>query len=171
MTSLKNFSKGKFIPAIIFFSGLLFCHITGNRGVYPIDSFSHFDSGFRILNGEHPFKDYWIVSGFFIDYFQSLIFLLFGVSWQSYILNASLLNGFISTLVYYLFIKLGLGVKSSFFYSICFALLAYPSSGTPFVDHHSALLSLIALILLIKAMNTNKLHLWFFIPIFLFIAF
>ena len=66
MTSIKNFSKGKFIPVIIFFSGLLFCQITGNRGVYPIDSFSHFDSGFRILNGEHPFKDYWIVSGFFV---------------------------------------------------------------------------------------------------------
>ena len=171
MTSLKNFSKGKFIPAIIFFSGLLFCHITGNRGVYPIDSFSHFDSGFRILHGEHPFKDYWIVSGFFIDYFQSLIFLLFGASWQSYILNASLLNGFISTLVYYLFIKLGLGVKSSFFYSICFALLAYPSSGTPFVDHHSTFLSLISVIFLILAIKTKKLYFWFLIPFFLFLGF
>ena len=171
MTSLKNFSKGKFIPVIIFFSGLLFCHITGNRGVYPIDSFSHFDSGFRILNGEHPFKDYWIVSGFFIDYIQGLIFLLFGVSWQSYILNASLLNGFISTLVYYLFTKLGLGLKSSFFYSICFALLAYPSSGTPFVDHHSTFLSLISVIFLILAIKTKKSYFWFLIPFFLFLGF
>ena len=171
MTSLKNFSKGKFIPAIIFFSGLLFCHITGNRGVYPIDSFSHFDSGFRILNGEHPFKDYWIVSGFFVDYFQSLIFLFFGVSWQSYILNASILNGFISTLVYYLFTRLGLGLKSSFFYSICFALLAYPSSGTPFVDHHSTFLSLISVIFLILAIKTKKLYFWFLIPFFLFLSF
>ena len=103
MTSLKNFSKTKFIPAIVFISGLLFCHLTGNRGVHPIDSFSHFDSGFRILNGEHPFKDYWIVSGFFVDYFQSLIFLLLGTNWQTYILNASLLNGSVSLLVYYLF--------------------------------------------------------------------
>ena len=76
MTSIKNFSKGKFIPVIIFFSGLLFCHITGNRGVYPIDSFSHFDSGFRILNGEHPFKDYWIVSGFLLITFKVLFFIV-----------------------------------------------------------------------------------------------
>ena len=72
MTSLKNFSKAKFIPAIVFISGLLFCHFTGNRGVHPIDSFSHFDSGFRILNGEHPFKDYWIVSGFLLITFRVL---------------------------------------------------------------------------------------------------
>ena len=77
MTSLKNFSKAKFIPAIVFISGLLFCHLTGNRGVHPIDSFSHFDSGFRVLNGEHPFKDFWAISGPFIDYIQSLIFFLF----------------------------------------------------------------------------------------------
>ena len=171
MTSLKNFSYVKFIPAIVFISGLLFCHITGNRGVHPIDSFSHFDSGFRILNGEHPFKDYWIVSGFFVDYFQSLIFLLLGTNWQTYILNASLMNGFISTLVYYLFTKLGLGLKCSFFYSISFALLAYPSSGTPFVDHHSAFLSLISVIFLILAIKTKKSYFWFLIPFFLFLGF
>ena len=98
-------------------------------------------------------------------------FLLFGASWQSYILNASLLNGFISTLVYYLFAKLGLGLKYSFFYSICFALLAYPSSGTPFVDHHSALLSLISVIFLILAIKTKKSYFWFLIPFFLFLGF
>ena len=171
MTSLKNFSNTKFIPVIVFFAGLLFCHFTGNRGVHPIDSFSHFDSGFRILNGEHPFRDYWIVSGFFVDYFQSLIFLLLGTNWQTYILNASLMNGFLSALVYYLFAKLGLGLKSSFFYSICFALLAYPSSGTPFVDHHSAFLSLISVIFLILAIKTKKSYFWFLIPFFLFLGF
>ena len=76
--------------------GIFLCQYTGNRGVFPIDSFSHFDSGYRILNGEHPFRDYWIVSGFFIDYFQSIIFYFLGVNWQTYLLNASLLNGFIS---------------------------------------------------------------------------
>ena len=32
-----------------------------------------------ILLDEHPFKDYWIVSGPFLDYFQALFFYLFGV--------------------------------------------------------------------------------------------
>ena len=171
MTQMKLFSWSSFFALVIFLFGVLICQYTGNRGIFPIDSFSHFDSGFRILNGEHPFKDYWIVSGFFVDYLQSIIFYLFGINWQTYLFNASLLNGCVSLLVYFLFINLGLNVKLSFFYTICFSILAYPSSGTPFVDHHSALLSLAALILLIKAINTNKLHLWFLVPIFLFTAF
>ena len=49
----------------------------GNRGIFPLDSFSHFDKGFEILLGEYPFKDYWVISGPFIDYFQSFFFLYF----------------------------------------------------------------------------------------------
>ena len=171
MTQMKLFSWSRFLALIIFLFGVMICQYTGNRGVFPIDSFGHFDSGFRILNGEHPFKDYWIVSGFFIDYLQSIIYYIFGITWQTYLLNASLLNGCVSLLVYYLFYNLGLNIKLSFFYAICFSILAYPSSGTPFVDHHSALLSLVAIIFLIKAINTNKLYLWFLVPIFLFVAF
>ena len=171
MILLKNFSSKNYLALIVFLFATLICQYTGNRGVFPIDSFSHFDSGYRILNGEHPFKDYWIVSGVFIDYFQSFIFYLLGISWQTYILNASLINGLTSLLIYFLFNSLGLNQKFSFFYSICFAILAYPTSGTPFVDHHSTFLSIIALVFFIKAMNTKNLYLWFLIPIFLLFAF
>ncbi len=168
---MKLFSWRGTCSLAIFFIGALICHYTGNKGIFPIDSFSHYDSGYRILNGEHPFRDYWIVSGFFIDYFQSIIFFLFGTSWQAYLLNASILNGLISLLIYTLFNKLGLDFKLSFFYALCFAILAYPSSGTPFVDHHSALLSLVAIIFLILAFEKNKLIYWSLVPIFLFFAF
>ena len=171
MKQKKLFSHNSLLATITFLFGVMICHYTGNRGVFPIDSFSHFDSGYRILNGEHPFKDYWIVSGVFIDYLQSIIFYILGINWQTYLLNSSLLNGSVSLLVYFLFINLGLNFKLSFFYAICFSILAYPSSGTPFVDHHSALLSLIAIIMLIKAMKTNKLHSWFLVPVFMFFAF
>jgi len=171
MKQKKLFSHNSLLAIITFLFGVMICQYTGNRGVFPIDSFSHFDSGYRILNGEHPFKDYWIVSGVFVDYFQSIIFYLFGINWQTYVLNASLLNGCVSLLVYFLFKNLGLNIRLSFFYAICFSILAYPSSGTPFVDHHSTLLSLAALIILIKAISMNKLYLWFFVPIFLFMAF
>ena len=171
MKQMKLFSYNSLLAVVIFLFGTLICHYTGNRGIFPIDSFSHFDSGYRILNGENPFKDYWIVSGFFIDYLQSIIFYILGISWQTYLLNSSLLNGSVSLLVYFLFINLGLNFKVSFFYAICFSILAYPSSGTPFVDHHSTLLSLISIIILIKAIQTNKLQLWFLVPVFMFFAF
>ena len=171
MKQKKLFPYNSLLAAITFLFGVLICQYTGNRGVFPIDSFSHFDSGYRILNGEHPFKDYWIVSGVFMDYVQSFIFYVLGINWQTYLLNSSLLNGSVSLLVYFFFINLGLNFKLSFFYAICFSILAYPSSGTPFVDHHSALLSLITIITLIKAMQTNKLQTWFFVPVFIFFAF
>ena len=171
MSLMKLFSWRGTCSFLIFIFGVLICHYTGNRGIFPIDSFSHYDSGYRILNGEHPFRDYWIVSGFFIDYVQSVIFYLLGTNWQVYLLNASILNGLAALLVYKLFNKLGLDFKLSFFYAICFAILAYPSSGTPFVDHHSTLLSLVAIIFLILALEKNKILYWSLIPIFLFFAF
>ena len=63
-----------------------------NRGVFPIDSFLIFDSAFNIISGHHPFKDYWLITGPFVDYIQSLFFLIFGINWTSYVLHASALN-------------------------------------------------------------------------------
>lgn len=171
MKSLKFFLFNNYLTIILFIFSISICQYTGNRGVYPIDSFAHFDSGFRVLNGEHPFKDYWVVSGPVIDYFQSIIFYIFGTSWQSYLLNSSILNGIISLSTFYLFTSLGLNRNLSFFYSICFAILAYPSSGTPFVDHHSTFLSLLSLYALILAIHTNKFIFWFSIPILIFLGF
>lgn len=171
MTKKNLLSWQNFFALIVFLVGLIVCQYTGNRGIYPIDSFGHYDSGYRILNGEHPFRDYWIVSGFFIDYLQSIIFYLFGFSWQSYLLNASLLNGLASLIFYLLLKRIGLDFKISFFYAICFSILAYPSSGTPFVDHHSTFLSFISIMMLIYALKTNRKIFWVLIPTFLFLAF
>ena len=77
MKSLQNFIAENYLAVLTFFFAITICQYTGNRGVFPIDSFSHFDTGYRILNGEHPFKDYWIVSGPFVDYLQGLIFYIF----------------------------------------------------------------------------------------------
>ena len=45
------------------------------------------------------------------------------------------------------FIKnLNLNNGLSFFYSICVAILTYPSAGTPFSDHHTLILCLLSLV-------------------------
>ena len=38
-----------------------------NSGVFPIDTFLHYDSAYKILNSEFPIRDYWIVSGVFVE--------------------------------------------------------------------------------------------------------
>ena len=72
-----KFEEKIFILALILFS-LFINQYYGNRGVFPIDSFSHFDTGFRILLGEFPFKDFWVISGPFVDYLQAFFFYFFG---------------------------------------------------------------------------------------------
>ena len=109
------------IPVIIFFFALFFNQFFGNRGVFPIDSFSHFDTGYRVLNGELPFKDYWVVSGPFVDFLQAFLFLIFGVNWQTYLLNASILNGIFAVLTYKLFLDFKLDKKFSFFLYFLFS--------------------------------------------------
>ncbi len=171
MKSVKFFFLNNLYAIILFIFAVQICQYSGNRGIFPIDSFGHFDSGFRVLNGEHPFKDFWVISGPLIDYLQSLIFFLFGTNWQTYLLSSSLLNGLISLFTYYLLIHFGLNKNLSFFYSLCFSVLAYPSSGTPFVDHHSTFLSMVGLYTLLVAINTNNFFHWFLIPFFMLLAF
>ena len=143
----------------------------GSIGVFPIDTFAFFDSSYSMLNGNVPFRDYWTMNGPMIDVFQSLIFYIFGVSWQTYLLHSSLIN-VIFTLSTFVFLKdSGVGNKSNLFYSACTAILAYPSVGVPFPDHHSSIFSIIALYNLVYAIKYEKKINWILIPVCLFIAF
>ena len=49
-----------------------------NVGVLAQDTFAYYDTSYRILVGSVPFKDYWTVSGPFIDYLQASIFYFLG---------------------------------------------------------------------------------------------
>ncbi len=172
MNFLKKESKinliGLFVVALI---AIIVNQFYGNLGLFPHDSLSHFDTGFRITNGFYPFKDFWIVSGPFIDYSQALIFKVFGVNWNSYVFHASLINAIISCSTFYIFRHFQINIYKSIFFGICFAFLAYPSSGTPFVDHHSAFLSVLGLYCVILTIKLDSKLFSFFIPIFFLLAF
>jgi len=167
----KKLNLYRIISFLIFFIALFINQYFGNRGIFPIDSFAFFDTGFRVLNGETPFKDYWAVSGPFIDYTQALLFSFFGVNWQAYVLNASILNAILAVLTFKLLTTLNLDLKYSFFYSISLAILAYPISGTPFVDLHSAFLSVISVYILILAIKTKNYLYWSCLPFIIGFAF
>ena len=159
-----------FIVLLLLFS-LSINQYYGNRGIFPTDSFSHFDTGFRILLGEQPFRDYWIVSGPFVDYIQAFIFYLLGVSWQTYVFHASIINAILTILTFLILKNFKLNIFYCFIYSLFFSILAYTSSGTPFVDHHSAFFSLIGIYILIMAIKNDKIHYWILLPFFFVLAF
>ena len=167
---LININEKILILFLILFS-LLINQYYGNKGVFPLDSFSHFDSGFRVLNGEYPFRDYWITAGPFIDYIQAIFFYVIGINWQSYVLHASFVNVLSSLITYFILKNFKLNNYFCFFYSILFSILAYPSSGTPFVDHHSAFFSLIGVYFFILAIKEQKKLFSILFPIFFGFAF
>ncbi len=167
--NLLNFKIINFF--IIFLFSFLINIYYAKFGIFPIDTFLHYDSGYRILNNEYPVRDYWIVSSFIVDFIQALFFKIFGVNWYAYTFHSSLFNAVVTLFAYYFFLSLGINKTKSFIYTICFSTLAYTVSGTPFVDHHATFFSLIATFTIIKNFSLNNRYLWFLIVILFFLAF
>ena len=163
--------KNKTYLIILASFSLLINQYFANRGAFPIDSFMIFDSGYNILSGNHPFKDYWSITGPFVDYIQSLFFLVFGINWASYALHASVLNMGLTLFSYYYFLNIGLKNFYAFIYSLGVAVLAYPSIGTPFIDHHSVIFCIMACFSVSLAIRSKKNLFWLLTPIFITFSF
>lgn len=163
-------SKNFFYFIIIAFSISISIYY-GYRGIFPIDSFLIFDAGYKIQNKFYPFQDYWSITGPLLDYVQFILFEIFGVNWFSYVLHSALVNCLLSTFSFYFFINLGIDRKISFLSSICIAILAYPSTGTPFVDHHGVIFSVISLMFLILGLKKQKKIYYFLSSNFLVFSF
>ena len=164
-------TNDKFLSIFLFIVAILINQHYASRGIFPMDGFAHFDSGYRILNGEYPLRDYWVIHGIIIDYIQAAFFFLFGVSWKSYVFHASLFNGLLTVATYFIFRNFKLNKRYSLIYSFFFSVLAYTSSGTPFLDHHSAFFSLLGIYCLILAIDREKNLYWILLPIFFGLAF
>lgn len=142
-----------------------------NIGLYPIDTFTFFDSGYLILQNYHPIKDYWVISGILVDYLQALFFLIFGLNWNSYIIHSSVLNSFISLFFFYFMNIYNKNLLINLILGISFALLCYPVAGTPFPYQHSFIFSLASILIFYLAVDNNNKKLWFLLPIFMFMSF
>ena len=161
----------KILVLVIFIFSLLLNQYYANRGAFPIESFAHFDIAYKIIHGDIPFQDYWLVSGLFIDYLQAFFFKIFGLNFQTYVLQASLFNCLLAVLTFYILKNFKLNIYQCFFYSISFATLAYTTSGTLYVDHHASLLCLLAVYMLIMFIKTEREIFLIFLPIISGLAF
>ena len=168
--NFKNKKKILYLLILLFFS-ILFNQYYGFLGLYPLDSLIFFNSGYEVLNGYFPFKDYWTLTGPFIDFIQALFFKMFGVSWFSYVFHASIFNFIFSASIFYTLYRFRLTVHYCFLYAFLVSIIAYPSSGTPYVDHQSSFLCVMAVFCFILALKTNLKKYWLILPIILGIAF
>ena len=73
----KTFLKFKihtYLSIILLFFSFFINYFYSSYGVFPIDTFLHYDSSYRITQGEYPIKDFWIVSGIFVDFLGAFFF-------------------------------------------------------------------------------------------------
>jgi len=145
--------------------------LSGNVGILPIDSFGFFDTGFSILKNKLPIRDFWIFTGLLVDYMESFFLLVFGNKWSSHLIHASFMNIIASLSLYFFLRNIKLDKKFSIFYTFSFATLCYPVSGTPFAYLHSYIFSIIAILILIFAIQSKKNISWFMLPIASFLSF
>ncbi len=155
---------------LIFFSFFINYYYS-NLGVLTQDTFAYYDTAYRILSGAVPFKDYWTVSGPFIDYLQAAFFYILGVSWKSYIISSSIINCVITVLFFFLIRNFNLSRPLSLFYALCFSVLANSSMGVPFADHYSTFLSLMGIFFFLLAVKKNIYFFWLIVPILFFFGF
>ncbi len=157
---------------IIFLSLLSFCvnFFSANNGVLPIDTFLHYDSASNILGGAFPVKNYWIVHGLTLDYMQAFFFKIFGVNWFSYVLHSSIFNVLITIATFNFLSLINLKKIYAFLLASSFSILAYPVSGTPFIDHHAIFFCLFSFYLFFFGIKNNLKYI-FLIPTFFGLAF
>ena len=158
-------------PVVLALFSLSINQYYGYVGILPIDSFLIFNSGYDLLNGFYPFKDYWTIKEPFIDLLQALFFKVLGVSWFSYVLHASIFNLLISLSTYFILRYFSLSSNLSFLYSLCVAALTYPTAGTPFSDHHTLIFCILSLYLFLITLKTNNKYFWFILPFLLGFSF
>ncbi len=143
----------------------------GSIGVFPIDTFAFFDSANFINKGFLPIRDYWTSNGFLVDLIQSVFFYFAGTNWTVYLLHSSLINFILAYFTYNFFISENLRPIYSLFYSFSVAILAYPSAGVPFPDHHSLIFSIISIYFLVFFLKKKSSYYLYSSIFFLTIAF
>ena len=147
----------------------------GRLGYMPLDQSIVFDGAWRILSGQTPYRDFVTPFGIVPLYLQAAFFKIFGVSWFSYVLHASILNGLFCVLAYVLMRNLQVGHWHALLYAFLGGFLFYVPFGVPYPDQHSFFFLFACLVLAAvsndAAVAKIKTTAWFCLPLVFSIAF
>jgi hypothetical protein len=119
----------------------------------PLDQSIVFDGGWRILNGQTPFRDFTTPAGLVPIALQALFFKGLGVSWFVYCLHAALFNGLFCVLAFGLMLRLQAGAPAAAFYALLSGVVFYPPFGVPYMDQHAFFFSLATVVALVEGVT------------------
>ena len=95
-------------------------------------------------------KGFLIFTGLLVDYMEAFFSLIFGNNWNSHLAHSSTMNIIGSLGLFYFLKNFNLKTSHVIFYSLSFATLCYPVSGTPFAYIHAYIFSILSIFNLIR---------------------
>jgi hypothetical protein len=122
----------------------------------PLDQSIVFDGGWRILDGQTPYRDFTTPAGLVPIALQAAFFQCFGVSWFVYCLHAAVFNGLFCVLAFRLLLQLDAEAPAAAFYSLLSGVVFYPPFGVPYMDQHAFFFSLTTVVVLVEAVTTPR---------------
>ena len=86
---------------LLLFISFIVNYYYGHQGLMPLDDLQNFNSGYRVKLGDFPFIDYYSITGPILDIWQSNIYKVFGINWQSFVIHASIMNCLYSLSIFF----------------------------------------------------------------------
>ena len=133
----------------------LLCHSIGMQGAY-IDDDLIFYGGWMVLNGQIPYVDFFTSNSVFGSVVLGGLFRIFGVSWNTFVIHASLFNAAFTVLAFILMRQLGLNRWISLAYAAGLAHTYYTPVGFAHPDKDGFTYLLAALSLQLTCVRSNS---------------
>jgi len=129
---------------------------TGHRGLFLFDQSAIFDGGWRILQGQTPYKDFLFPYTPVAFYIQALFLRLLGVNWTATVLPACLFNSAATLSTIRIVRRLGGGSRvlalcGGLATAICFQ----PPFGTLFIEQTALFFDLLALQAVVESLGAS----------------
>ena len=142
------------VIAIFAFSFSYYC---GKHGFFPLDQSIVFDGAWRIIQGQVPFRDFYIPIGPVTFSYQATLFIIFGVNFSAYLIGAAIMNSAGSLLTYFIvrfFEKHNIMIPITA--AIISAVFFTPPMGTTYFDQTSMFFCMLSLALLLYARKFHR---------------
>jgi hypothetical protein len=115
-------------------------------GFMPLDQSIAWDAGWRILQGQVPFRDFVTTTSLVPGALQAVCFALAGVSWLVYCAHAAVVNGAFAVAVFAVLRGEGLHPAPAAVFGAASFVFFYPPFGVPYGDQHSFFFALLGVL-------------------------
>ena len=162
------------VYVVVFIFGVALNQYYGNFGYMPLDLSLIYNGAWRVLNGQVPYRDFWLPHSTLPIMVQAAMFWALGMSWTTYVLQASLLNGLFAACITWAGVRFGMALPFAGLFGVIAGAIAYPPVGAPLMDNHAAIFcSILILVVLLGVLNPARRGLWWLLvpPVAIFAFF